>query len=70
MFAVDTSRYMTRTEMKRVRKFLRSVVKRMRFKRKAFSVGMVQFSDWAKVTLQFGRGTSKKAVRAAISGLR
>ncbi|XP_060566778.1 uncharacterized protein LOC132725621 isoform X26 [Ruditapes philippinarum] len=70
VFAVDTSRYVTRSELKKVRRFLRSVVKRMRFKRNEFSVGMVQFTDWAKVTLDFNEGRSKKAVRSSIAGLR
>ena len=70
VFAVDTSRFVTRRELKSVRKFLRSILKRMKFKAHEFSVGMVQFSDWSKVLLEFEEGVSKKIVRSKIARLR
>ncbi|XP_052813420.1 uncharacterized protein LOC128240703 isoform X10 [Mya arenaria] len=70
VFAVDTSRYVTRKELKSIRRFLRSVVKRLKFNKNEFSVGMVQFTDWAQVSLTLSQGKSKKAVRKSIAGLR
>ncbi|KAL3854733.1 hypothetical protein ACJMK2_013983 [Sinanodonta woodiana] len=68
VFAVDTSRYVTRKEMKRIRRFLRSVVKRLRFKE--FKTGLVQYSNTANVVLTFADGDKKKNVLTAIAGLR
>ena len=70
VFAVDTSRYVTRQEMKQMRRFLRSVVKRMRFKKNAFSVGLVQFSDWTKVVMDLDQGKTKRQAKAKIATLR
>lgn len=70
VFAVDTSRFVTRRELKSLRRFLRSVLKRLKFKRNEFSVGMVQFSDWVRVLLEFDEGISKKIVRSKIASLR
>lgn len=70
VFAVDTSRYVSRQELKKVRRFLRSVVKRMRFKKNAFSVGLVQFSDWSRVVMDFDQGSDKRKAKANIATLR
>ena len=70
VFAVDTSRYVSRQELKKVKRFLRSIVKRMRFKRGAFSVGLVQFSDWSRVVMDFDQGNDKRKAKAGIARLR
>ena len=70
VFAVDTSRYVSRQEIKQIRRFLRSVVKRMRFKKNAFSVGLVQFSDWTRVVMDFDQGNDKRKAKASIATLR
>ena len=70
VFAVDTSRYVSRQEIKQIRRFLRSVVKRMRFKKNAFSVGLVQFSDWTRVVMDFDQGSDKRKAKASIATLR
>ncbi|KAK3599021.1 hypothetical protein CHS0354_012500 [Potamilus streckersoni] len=68
VFAVDTSRYVTRKEMKRIRRFLRAIVKRLRLKE--FKTGLVQYSNTANVVLTFADGDKKKNVLSAIAGLR
>ncbi|XP_052234869.1 uncharacterized protein LOC127847186 [Dreissena polymorpha] len=70
VFVVDTSRYVTRKELKSIRKFMRSIVNRLKFHKDEFSMGMVQFTNNAHVTLTLDEGHSKKAVRSAIAGLR
>lgn len=70
VFAVDTSRYVNRQELKQIRRFLRSFVKRLRFNKNEFSVGLVQFSDWSKVVMDFDQGNNKRAVKAQIASLR
>ncbi|KAL5006010.1 hypothetical protein ScPMuIL_017168 [Solemya velum] len=70
VFAVDTSRYMTRKELRRVRRFIRSIVKRMQFHSTSFKVGLVDFSRNSIVHLDFSAGTTKRAVLAAMSTLR
>lgn len=70
MFAVDASRYVSRKELKDMKKFMKQLVRRMTFRRTGFRVGIVQFAGGAMVRLNLQRGSSKKAVKSAVSGIR
>ena len=67
---VDTSRYMGRKELRYVKRFIRSLIRRMTFKRNGFRVGVVQFSGNARVALTLRDGAKKRSANSAVYGLR
>ncbi|KAK3083543.1 hypothetical protein FSP39_025167 [Pinctada imbricata] len=70
VFVVDTSRYVGRKELRYIKRFMRSIVRRMAFKRNRFRVGVVQFSNTARVALTLADGSRKKSTNSGIYGLR
>lgn len=69
-FIVDTSRYMTRLNLRRVKKYLRGVLRRLSFSARNFRVGVVGFGSSPRVTVNFANGMTKRAAYTGISLLR
>lgn len=53
-----------------MRKFIKQLVRRMTFRKSGFRVGVVQFAGSALVRLDLHKGSRKKAVMSAVSGIR
>ncbi|XP_021375367.1 uncharacterized protein LOC110464458 isoform X14 [Mizuhopecten yessoensis] len=70
VFVVDTSRYVSRKELRSVKRFLRSVIKRMQFKRHKFRAGIVSFAKYSRVQLTLSKTSKKKSILSIVSGLR
>ncbi|XP_033728441.1 uncharacterized protein LOC117317678 isoform X2 [Pecten maximus] len=70
VFVVDTSRYVSRKELRSVKRFLRSIIKRMQFKRHRFRAGIVSFAKYSRVKLTLSKTSKKKSILSVVSGLR
>lgn len=70
VFVVDASRHVNRRELRNMRKFIKQLVRRMTFRKSGFRVGLVQFAGSALVRLDLHKGSRKKAVMSAVSGIR
>jgi hypothetical protein len=69
VFVVDISRYIPREERSSIKKFLKSLVKRMSFKNR-FKVGIVTYGKRADVKLTLRQSIKKRNVLNAVSSIR
>lgn len=70
VFVVDTSRYVSRKELRSVKRFIRSIIKRMQFKRHRFRAGIVSFAKYSRVKLTLSQTNKKKSILSVVAGLR
>ncbi|XP_041374199.1 uncharacterized protein LOC121387240 [Gigantopelta aegis] len=70
VFVMDRSRYVSRVELRKMKRFVRHVVNRLAFKNGNHRVAVVPFGGTSRVLVSLRDGVSRRAVKVPVAGIR